>query len=163
MGASILWQSLPPPPGASPHCSQRGKTPLYCLQSSRFPLILIGLGLHTFQSRNEEAGALNSLGALTHGSWKVPVKTVASAIFLHLLPCCPPHSTARDRVNTSRLTSIAKSLPTNQLLSSEQTSADRPECWLLQQRPTSLLYLLKTLGRPPTSTYRSVSHNNPSS
>lgn len=107
-----------PPPGASPHCSQRGKTPLYCLQSSRFPLILIGLGRHTFQSRNGEAGALNSLGALTHGSWRVPVKTVASAIFLHLLPCCPPHPTARDTVNTRRLPSIAKSLPTSQLLSS---------------------------------------------
>lgn len=102
------------PTWASPSCSQRGKTPLYCLHSSRFPLILMGLGLPTFQSRTGEAA---SFGTPPQWVLKGPLSKslLQPSFFISFSPAVPPPATPRDTVNTRREDYL---LELSQLLSS---------------------------------------------
>ena len=64
--------------GDSAWCSQRGKTPFNHSHGARFPWIIMGLGLHAFQSRDGEAAAL--------GSWRVPCEVASAHLSLSLSP-----------------------------------------------------------------------------
>lgn len=103
-----VWLVAPAPsrntdPARNSHWwSQRGKIPLNCSHNSRFPLNLMGLGLHTFPSRNDEAAPLGTLCSLPVSSEESLVKMVAFTIFLHLhLPCHRPTPTPPQGTQTT--------------------------------------------------------------